>query len=149
MRYDVCYEIDQVFSLCYCAVWIPDSFRIGQNFDQNAATTTFHPWPYVFIIYNLIQVLFGTLLGMEELIRQFRQAGHWHVNVEKAVFLGLPPLVLYSIYMLYFGQVIPAIGSGFFMREVMLDAWLQSYSGVVLGYVLATVFQKSGQEIKT
>jgi len=116
---------------------------------QNAATTTFHPWPYVFIIYNLIQILFGVLLGLEQLIRQFRQGGHWYINVEKAVFLGLPPLALYSIYMLYFGQVIPAIGSGFFMREVMLDTWLQSYAGVVLGYALATVFQKSEQEIKT
>ncbi len=110
-----------------------------------ATLYAFHPWPYYYLTYYLIQILFGVLLGLEQLIRQFRQAGYWRINVEKAVFLGLPSLALYTFYLLYFGQVI--IGSGFLMQHLMTDTWLQGYAGVVLGYVLATVFQKSEQEM--
>jgi hypothetical protein len=63
--------------------------------------------------------MFGVLLGLEQLIGQFRQDGHWRINVEKGVFLGLPALALYALIMLYFGQGIHIIGSSWLMNFVI------------------------------
>jgi glucan phosphoethanolaminetransferase (alkaline phosphatase superfamily) len=94
-------------------------------------------------IFYLIQILFGVLLGLESLIMQFRQDGHWHINAEKAIFLGLPPLALLAFFLLYYGRVINVSpGNILFRNYGMQIGMLQIYAGVVLGYALATVFQK-------
>jgi hypothetical protein len=107
-----------------------------------AATSTFHPWHY-FYAYYPVQILFGVLLGLEHLVSQSRLGGCWRINVEKAVWLGLPPLALLIFFLLYFGQVIHTIGNGLLIQYLVFDTWLQGSAGVVLGYTLATVFQKS------
>ena len=105
-----------------------------------AASATFHPSHYFFAYYP-VQILFGALLGLEQLISQSRLGGCWHINVEKAVWLGLPPLALLIYFLLFFGQVI-RIENGLLMQWAF-DTWIQGCAGVVLGYTLVTVFQKS------
>jgi hypothetical protein len=100
-------------------------------------------WPYNLTLY-ITQTVFGALLGLEQLIKQFRQDGHWRINIEKAVFLGLPPIALYAFFLLYYGNFIHiSFGSGFLREYGMQIGLLQVYAGIVLGYAITTVFQKS------
>jgi uncharacterized integral membrane protein len=109
---------------------------------RNTATVTFHLLPY-YLAFYLIQILFGALLGLEQLIGQFRQSGRWRVNVEKIVFLGLPPLAFYAFWLLTYGLVIHPTVNDFLVNYVMGGNLILGYAGVVLGYTLVTAFQKS------
>ncbi len=116
-------------------------------FDPLLITVRNTGWPYNLTFVYLMQMVFGFLLGLEHLVRQFRQGGRWRVQVEKMVFLGLPSLALYVFFLLYYGHIISiAPENAFFRTYGMQIGLLQVYVGVILGYTLATAFLKVGDK---
>ena len=114
---------------------------------RNKTAAIFPPLPYD-LAFLIIQILFGVLLGLEQLIGQFKQDGRWSVNVEKVVFLGLLPLAFYVFLFLTYRMVIHPTVNDFFVDYVMGGTLILGYTGVVLGYTLATVFKKLERENK-
>jgi hypothetical protein len=93
-----------------------------------------------YTVYYVLFIIFGLLLGLEHLISECMKGGRWTVNAEKAIFLGLLPLLLYVFCLLFYGQVIHLSAN---MNLVILGPSFQSYIAIILGYALATIFVKS------
>ena len=91
----------------------------------------------IVLVVPVSYIMFGCLLGLEQLVRQIRNSGAWSVAAVRLIFLGLPSLYVSFYWSLYF------IGP---VRKAVLPIWMPqqffAMAAVVCGYVLITSFHK-------
>lgn len=87
--------------------------------------------------------VFGFLIGLENLINQFQHDGIWKINLTKLVFLGIPAFIVYLTNPLYL-NINQLVGT----ETANLLKPLSPFGIIILGYVLATIFYKSNDNIR-
>ncbi|GMQ58830.1 hypothetical protein AN1V17_32260 [Vallitalea sediminicola] len=86
----------------------------------------------------LINIVMGTLFGLESLLRHMRIQGKWHINIRKLLLLGIP-LLLLSIEYFNFILLNDLLRLG---NRYLLVPAREPFFRFMLGYVIITSFHK-------
>ncbi len=122
-----------LFYLLFIIAFILCTNKIELILKMNA---TYNPILYAIgKIINLI--LFGFVLSIEFLFKQFKIKGKWRINTPKLLFLGAPSIVYLTLLIL--ACYIPIK-----ISAVLYRGRITEFIPIVLGYVLGTSFYKIG-----
>lgn len=103
-----------------------------------------------FNIILLIFFTFGLLLGVEHLVDEIRKKGKWHVNLSRLILLGLPSLFLGLYFNLYYTSVPYLKFLAHYLPAYLAQSPIcMQLSILLLGYILATSFQRMPEKQKT
>ncbi|MDF2540750.1 MAG: hypothetical protein K0S47_468 [Herbinix sp.] len=108
---------------------------------------TFHMNLYLLSAIVLINVLLGSLLGLEYLVKEIRSEGTWKINFPKFILLGLPSLYCsIGIFSIYFPNKFLLY---FFTKPLWslltYDVNILSLFQLMFGYIVVTSFYKESK----
>lgn len=95
----------------------------------------------------LVSVVFGFILGFDQLYNHWQKLGKWHIDILRLLSLGLPSLILvvWNTGPIMLSRFIPNISLSLppYPLDILLYSKFSLYAMTfIIGYVIATSFYK-------
>lgn len=111
---------------------------------------TYDPYPY-YIFSAMFPILFGMVLALPNLWREFRKPGKWTMDWVKLLAIGIPTLLvnlnLVLIALTPVGKIKYFTTYNPFIEVMITDKTVIALSGTIFGYVLISSFNKKYMEL--
>lgn len=125
--------------LLFLTVYIIVCFQVkARLFDQQQKTHNLTS----FVLWNIIVfTLFGMILGLDYIFKEFKKEGSWKINWSKLILLGLPSayLTLCLLALVYnFDFIVPQ----FIYNLLMPNLFITEAIDVLLGNTIISSFYK-------
>ncbi|MDR3645696.1 MAG: hypothetical protein P4M02_11555 [Clostridia bacterium] len=94
-------------------------------------------YAYPFVLIELIgNLIFGILLGLENLLKERQNVGKWIFNIPRFILIGIPSFIFGCFYFIF---MIPVIG---YIPNLMISTLFITINQVLFSYCVTTNFSK-------